>query len=438
MTRTFYSDGKGGDKPSYSQRRSELILSILMLTPVLFEDFLPYSMRNAMLLLAVVISTSLFFRQRDFDLRYIGVGFGWLIFGGMAVLSRVLCGRPVSYTHFALPLVCLVSCMSTSSTSWFKSSMDCATVMLCIHLVATFAFYIFPDLYLLTVKPVFFADNNNAIGYQSGLTSHYSNNAFLMAMGSLLAFSRAITTKGIERRRWGLLTGLFFGGLVLTQKRSHLMWAFLTLMVMYLTAGTRGKALRFFGFMAAASVAIVLAVRFVPGVADSLMRFTSTFESEDLAEMTTGRTFLWEKAVQEWLQRPIFGNGWGSFSFEWPGGNTTIFAHNEILQILHDTGIIGLLVFVWLSLTSLFIAARDISCLKGLLHHDYGAEISAAFFSFGFQMFCLAYSCTSGTLFQMSLVYTPYIMSVGMGNALRCWLMNQDAMLSRGEEARYA
>lgn len=399
---------------------------VLVLVPAMFGDLLPYSARNYMLLLGCAVSFCLFLGHRDFDLFRIGVGYGWLLFAMMAMTSRFLSGSSLSFTQVALPLATIVMCVSTCSTSWLKPGMRLAGAMLCIHLAATLLFYVRPTLYLQTVKPLFFSAERNAIGYQSGLTSHFSHNGFFMAEGFLLTASGALCSAGGSRRKRTVLALLFLIGLVLTQKRAHIVFAILALAVTYSVVGSRGKALKMVAVAIVMTMALLVAAHFVPGIALSLSRLAGTFDTADMAEATTGRTYLWKEAIRGWLERPFFGNGWGSYAYFWPGGNVSVYAHNELLQLLHDVGIVGALVFVWLTLASLILAFRNATRLTDRFGLQPDSLRAAACFSLSLEVFCLTYACTTGALFQLPLIFIPYLLVVGMSTALRSYLIDSE------------
>jgi hypothetical protein len=114
--------------------------------------------------------------------------------------------------------------------------------------------------------------------------------------------------------------------------------------------------------------------------------------SKDLA-----RVALWDSAAQAAIQHPLLGTGPDTFGLSFHAYRTTAFdanmnavavqvhAHNDIMQALTTTGILGLLaylVFVWPLLTSpalfaLFINAKfnlpsfEVLCAAALLARDY-------------------------------------------------------------------
>ena len=394
---------------------------ICLLAPALFSSILPNNARNIMLFAGCILATALMFvYRRDFDLTALGVGFAWLLFAIAAMASRYLSGGTFSFAQIALPLSAFAACAATCGTRWARPVMYCVLAMLCLHLAATFAFLVEPPLYASTVKRWFFADVAHATGYQCGLSSHYSDNAFLMAVGTILSAALAFGAEKGRRRRFVVLAILFAIGLVLTQKRAHLLFVIFAIVCLFANTGVRGKTLKFLMALIVVFAAAYVAATFIPGVSESFERLLGTFttlESGDLEETTTGRTYLWGAAINGWLQSPLLGNGWGTFLYTWPGGNQSIYAHNELLQILHDTGVVGLVPFLALTLSSLALARR---CVKAVRAEGTGGILlSASYFAFAFEVFVLTYSFTTGGLLQQPLIYMAWFFAVAISLAIR-------------------
>ena len=372
---------KQNDRVLDASRHEKMVVlaTVLLLAPALFEALLPYSVRNAMLVFGCVIAGGLFLGHRGFDLYAMGVGFGWFAFSVFALVDRYATGGSLGFPQMALPLAAFAACVSACSIAWLKTALRCVAVMLAIHLAATLLFYALPNFYIGAVKMSFFADSANAIGYQSGLTSHYSDNGFLMALGLILCASFSLGESRDARRRWAILAVLFLFGLVLTQKRAHLLFGAFSLVCLFAMTNVKGKTLKFFLLAIAAFVVGSVAVSFVPGVAASLERIVGTFDSGDMAETTSGRIFLWNAAINGWLASPIIGNGWGSFHYVWPGGNASIYAHNEILQLLNDVGAVGLVLFVVLVLSSFALAFNNVRYAAQANAEDPSIRVSAYF-----------------------------------------------------------
>lgn len=63
---------------------------------------------------------------------------------------------------------------------------------------------------------------------------------------------------------------------------------------------------------------------------------------------SNGRFNIWTMMIQDWKQSPIFGFGFGSFSILFQSVHGVIFAeaHNEWIQLLYETGVVGVFLFI--------------------------------------------------------------------------------------------
>ena len=102
-----------------------------------------------------------------------------------------------------------------------------------------------------------------------------------------------------------------------------------------------------------AAVPLALAI---PAVNDRIMSLMS--ENDYIGGPTVllnsfaWRNFLWEGSFAYIWRQPIFGYGLHSFPFysaeffyPTPGGT---YAHNDYIQVLFETGLVGLIAFLWI------------------------------------------------------------------------------------------
>ena len=61
----------------------------------------------------------------------------------------------------------------------------------------------------------------------------------------------------------------------------------------------------------------------------------------DIGHASAGRTYVWAKGIEIWLQSPLFGHGWKSFN---PMVGHT--SHNSFLEVLFNLGAIGIIVYL--------------------------------------------------------------------------------------------
>lgn len=94
---------------------------------------------------------------------------------------------------------------------------------------------------------------------------------------------------------------------------------------------------------------------------------------------TMFRIYTWNSTLKIIKDHPVFGSGVGTFRVEYPSRKSkrifmfeehhnaeTIHAHNEFLEVISDTGSFGMLSYLWILITLIFIFFSVIKRLKNL------------------------------------------------------------------------
>jgi O-antigen ligase len=133
-----------------------------------------------------------------------------------------------------------------------------------------------------------------------------------------------------------------------------------------------------------------------------------------------GRVFAAEAAVGRWLEYPIFGSGTS-------GNGEITYAHNMVLQILMETGALGLLLFLGLSVPIIWTFMKRtateppnwerIALLGFLVYALVEAQVSGTIMAFGPLWMALGMALGVGAPAPMESVRGAYGMgrSVGVG-----------------------
>lgn len=129
----------------------------------------------------------------------------------------------------------------------------------------------------------------------------------------------------------------------------------------------------------------------------ALQRMLMVFSS-DLGISTSGRDIFYKKAIDTFLNSPIFGNGIGAYANIF---GIYVYPHNIILEILNDFGILGLIVF-------LVFIIKAFKNLAKMLKQDKNEQIIALLFLNSITMLLFSSSYLVNAQFWMSfvLVYT--------------------------------
>lgn len=172
---------------------------------------------------------------------------------------------------------------------------------------------------------------------------------FLMLTLSRLLFDRS----DYDRIGWGVLTAIFAVGLLFCFSRGVWVAAVLTAGAMLLHRSERSAPVKLAFLGGAALVAIALIS--IPGVFPALKdRVLSLFDMRFATNRM--RLLRWWAAVMMFLRHPILGNGYGSFALLYKESpeflseqliKYKIGAHNEYLQTLSETGLLGFGAWMW-------------------------------------------------------------------------------------------
>ena len=400
----------------------------MVFLPLLFYSFFFQILPHAKLWLAMCLLISLcalvghFIAKKEFLKRKLGTELAWLPFLCCAVLSSVLYGsRSVAllllYSYFVLVLFVV-----SAETDWIDNCLKAIVVFSLFHAICTLLFWVFPGLYP-PVKHLLFAQNYMAYGYKSGLTNHYSTNAMYLSIGFVCSVC-CLFVKNPRRDILAWVVPLVIGfALLLTTKRGPLIASLVGIVLAYMLAGNRHVAnslIKLVGLAIAASLGICILSSCVPSISMTLTRLVAMFSDETVG----GRQALYEHALYMFEQSPIFGLGWGSYQVSFAStalgamyaslGFTSMSAHNVYLQLLAETGVVGLVMFIVPAIATLRCSCRNaVELLTCGQCGAASAQISAA----GIQVFFLVYCMSGNPLYDLQC-YVPYFLACSVTFAL--------------------
>lgn len=166
-----------------------------------------------------------------------------------------------------------------------------------------------------------------------GLTKHYSTNGMLLAVGTMIFGSYALT----EKRRSGYLLFLIsVAALLLSGKRAHTVFGLTALYLCYFAYNSNAKKSRIIksiGVLLGSLTAFTVASYCVPALATVVFRFIDTAETGD---MSVGRVDVWLKALSMFGNHSLVGIGWGQYVNQ---GGWFWNIHNIYIQLLVETGV---------------------------------------------------------------------------------------------------
>ena len=306
----------------------------------------------------------------------------------------------------------------SQTITWVKFFWGVVKIFCTFHLITGIFFLFNKSMLLNNIIPLFHVDENvisllyQAIenGFMTGLCYHYSTMGMYMALG-VVAFSDMLL---LQKSTWIQKIGFFsmFLGLLLTGKRGPLLAVVLALLIVYLTTNkllNRKKLFRVFAGLIFIFALIMVAYYKIPQVQSTINRFI--VESSDINSFSSGRVdYFYVNAISMFLEKPLFGNGWRFFRHNiehYSGGIIgTNDAHNIFLELLADTGIIGLTIFICFFAMSIFVTYTTIKKITGS-YSSNAHEVLYLKKAFVYQLFFLMYGLSGNSLYDEQC-YIPY------------------------------
>lgn len=359
----------------------------------------------------------------------------WLILATLALGAFVLLGpdKTVLPKRISLFLVSMLMMIAVSKNQeWIKPAVLACLFLLSIHAFATILLNAFPSLYNRTIAPMIHGSSVTVIGPKAGLTSHYSYNGQLVATGLLLSFALYkmnpfINIRG-SRITFGLLACCFAIALLLTTKRTPLLICILAMVIIECLMSRRGKVSAVYKVLCAVFVGGIVVFAFgdqIPAISNAMDRLSALFTADTLEESTTGRTLLWDRAVQLWNDSPLFGFGWGTYRYYWVDGyqGVSSAAHNVFLQLLAEVGVFGLVIFLIPAILVLFGLAESV-CKFARRYRESKFESctfidTAIVFAFVYQLYFFVYCFVGAPLYDFESFPVYFVLSCGIWYSVR-------------------
>jgi O-antigen ligase len=186
--------------------------------------------------------------------------------------------------------------------------------------------------------------------------SWWNQSAALMGMLGVLILGVAITSRRIVRIGLAALAGTAFAGVWLSGSRAGLA---VTAGAVVVTIAVAGRSLgtgagRWWSALATATASLAATALVVAGLLSMLAttdgvagpaggRDRIARADQSLEQNTDARLVWWAAAAEMWLDRPLTGQGVGSFgplAFQWSDDTSGLSssAHNEYLEVLAESG----------------------------------------------------------------------------------------------------
>lgn len=208
-----------------------------------------------------------------------------------------------------------------------------------------------------------------------------------------------------------------FIALVLSAKRAHFVFCFVS--IIYIFGVTRKKRLstqklwKLLLSLMAVIITIYLGKTYFSqyGVLSRLFKTYQSFLSG--SPIGSGRGDLYKQAWELFLSSPIYGIGWRAFGVTKSNG-VILDVHNSYLQILCETGIVGLTLFIIPLFTTFIYTERKLR--KAIKYDVKNINKFCLSFSLFIQLFFIFYSLT-GSIVLYPIYILLYFFACAMAQA---------------------
>lgn len=298
---------------------------------------------------------------------------------------------------------------------WQNTWIKATRVFVMIHTLATIIFLYVPSAYY-RFAAFFFSGNTLSDllryynkGWMSGLSTHFSSNGMILAIGLIVFFeyTRELKRAGSPKKKLYfnyICTVLVLYALILSSKRGPLIAAFIAISVTYIFAEGKnvGKRLLLF-FVACITLYLlyIVLVNSIPGLATIMNKFNALEESD--TGILNGRLRRWDLAIDMFKSSPIWGKGYGSYEIISAGNGSQTSAHNFYLSALGELGIIGFGLFCMAFLTGVLSVGK-------LLKNEWkngNKNRMILCVSLEIQLFVILY-CMTATALMYYCILIPY------------------------------
>ncbi len=304
-------------------------------------------------------------------------------------------GYPTQYVAVFIAAF-LVSYMLRTKIESVDFMLKLIVIFSILSVLATWLELLLPDIYFSLILPIFPEATQSSIliqfnqGRMVGLAYHYSPNAFYVLNGSLVLIADLyVKRKDKYKIIKYILVCIQLMTLFAIGKRGHLLFFVFALFVtnLIIQPGLVRKLKRSAKFIAGVIILFALILRFVPQAQYIIERIVLQNSKNDI---TTGRLGLYQLALRLFSKSPVFGIGIGEFRVATGMKNSGV--HNDYLQILCETGIIGFIVFMIANIGVFIMTYRTFKQIWSENNNMIFKKI--VIYSFMFQVFFLTYSFT--------------------------------------------
>lgn len=386
--------------------------------------YLLYAFAICALLFSVIRNNQIVVRKRAVAMLSLWLGFILLF---LLLHNQQVANRSFYTTIRWLYFFSMTLILPLCPKKWYSGFLKILGSLTLVNIFFVFFFLVFKSKYSIMYRLWGFwptGTQGGAAGYRAGIASHYSENAMVMAVGMIVFASFLIANWGRIRKtkcfKYAVFVLAAMVGIVLTAKRAHLLFGFMAILFGYFIYKPEMRKKNFFRVIFAAVLAVAvfsILASMIPAIGYIYERFATAGEDQE----SQTRFEMWALAIDNFLEHPILGIGWGGFKYEFhdhlynPAVRDERYAflnaHNVYIQMLCECGIVGILMF-WGN--ALFLFFRTIRLFAGKCI-KYTTEYEVAIFSIMMQTFFYLYCFTGNCLYDMMFSYMTIAIGFSVG-----------------------
>lgn len=300
-----------------------------------------------------------------------------------------------------------------------------------IQAFGVFLQFLLPNVYYAIMSILVETPTRNSIilrvqqGYYTGFSREVSLTIIFLIIGVALYISELLFDSESKnkhtKKKLFLAISILVLAILLTGKRGQPLFCLLALLITYLIySNKRMKVLKILVIASLFFIAAAATYRYWESI-PSLLRFVqlinNIYNGSNTDILTTGRTEIYDAAINLWEKNKILGIGWNNFknSFDSNIWFSRFDVHNCYLQVLCENGYIGAIPFYILVLITIF---RVFKC--GLFNSSMMSSNNSLIpFYIFYIIFFLLYCITGTCLYEYSYYIIFFIAITQIEQELR-------------------
>ncbi len=332
------------------------------------------------------------------------ITFAWSIVVVVCFLSSVHTKGSRDFIFYLLTGMIIIS----SRTIPYRQLYKCFWLLVAgavLVAIGIFIQHFFPGVYDKAIFPMFQSEYRSAVLRQyyahrmcTGFNSEASVSAQFMIVGMISLYCVYPNLAKRKRKYVWILGLVFFAGIILTGKRSSLLFTMASFLYTLLISTKKSERFtRILRILVVGTLIAIVAYFALPGIAarsSSRNTLVRLMESVQGGDVTNGRLEIWRNAITAFKESPILGKGWGWFGSVYGFG-----AHNIYIQLLCECGVVGAVIVIPVLFWLFFCSQNK---MESSTRKNNKEQIALSKFCLFTQTYILLYGFTGNPIYNYS------------------------------------